>query len=306
MSGGTIVLKGTKKVIVVGIKFTNEASHEYSISQVNTAAHAMANFYNGNSRGLLQVDIETHLVNVPFIGSNTGVLSHAGPYIKTMFPGKDIYVIISKFVNGDHAGSGFAYVKTTLSRDIEHECGHCLKLAHSGAYIYDSKGNYTYDDYGDGLSPMSKFGNSSCLTSPQYFFLSWTPSSEIVTIDEVNKLPATFQLKRINNFGKAGISTIIFKAGVLKNPTGRDAFLSFPQYTKFFGSKPFAALHFRLEGGSAKIKTFGSGYYDSDFTGLNMKIESGSTTDLLIITVSLNIPTISYTPEDVPEDDSDV
>jgi hypothetical protein len=106
------------------------------------------------------------LIEVPFIGSFNAVTNQAGPYVKQMFPGRDIYVIISKFVDEDHTNKDFAYVKNTLIKDIQHECGHGLGLAHAGSYLYNGKG-YTYDQYKDGLSPMGKFP-ATCLTSPAY------------------------------------------------------------------------------------------------------------------------------------------
>lgn len=287
------VLKGTLKIMVAGLKFTNENKHQYTLNQVKNAGESMAEFYNRNSRGLLSINIVPKLVNIPFVGDASSVLGRAGPYVKDKFPGCDFYVLISRFVKGDHQGGKFAYCKTTLIQSIKHETGHCLNLAHAGAYKY-SGDSFTYDQYGDGLSPMSAY-DSSCLTSPAYHYEGWTPESEIVVIDSSDKLPATFELKRINNFSAPGISIVIIKASVLKNPTGRDAYISYPQQTKFFGTTPFVALHLLngaavttgkgYGGGSAKVKTFAKEYYDKFFTGLNMVIEEGATNEKLKVTV---------------------
>jgi len=224
--------------------------------------------------------------------------------VKNEFPGKDIYIIVSQFVDGDHYGNGFAYVKNLLIQTVEHECGHCLGLAHAGSYGSDE----SYNQSGDALSVMSAYP-SNCLTSPAYYYLGWTPASEIITINQSTQLPQTFMMKRINDFSTVGISTVIFEAGILLNPTGRDAFLEFPQETTFFGTTPFAALHFRngtnsgFGGGSAKIKTFSKAYYDSTFTGLNMVIEKLSNATQLVITVSRTAPTTPYGIEEVPNND---
>jgi hypothetical protein len=39
-----IVLKGNKKVILAGIKFTNEDSQEFSLQELKIAANGMTNF----------------------------------------------------------------------------------------------------------------------------------------------------------------------------------------------------------------------------------------------------------------------
>jgi hypothetical protein len=304
------VVTGDKKVLIAGVKFTNEKEHTYSLQQLRMCGSGMVKFFNKNSRNLLQMHLEMKLVDVPFVGNKTSVTNQAGPYVKNKFPGKDIYIIVSKFLDGDHAGGGFAYCQNTLTRTVVHEVGHCLGLAHAGAYVYKGKG-YDYDQYGDGLSPMSRYP-ANCLTSPAYCYLGWIPDSEIVTISNLNQLPSTFKLKRINNFGAPGISVIRFKSDLLKNKDGRDAFLSFPQQTKFFKNKPFAALHLLNKqkqgfgGGSAKIKTFAKAFYDSIFTGLDMVIESGTTTTELVITVSQKSPTVSHEIEVVPLKDSDM
>jgi len=306
-----IVLKGNKKVIVAGIKFTNEDSHEFSLQELKIAANGMVNFYNKNSRNILRVYAECHLIDVPFIGSPSTVANQAGPYVKQMFPGRDIYVIISKFVDenhGDQTGKDFAYVKNTLIRDIQHECGHCFRLAHAGSYLYNGKG-YTYDQYKDGLSPMGKF-SATCLTGPAYDYLSWIPEKEKIVVSDVSQLPATFKLKRINNFTTSGLSMIIFKKEVLKEQE-KDAYLSFPQPTQYFKDKPFVALHLRnptkdgFGGGSVKIKTFANAFYDKLFTGLNMKINDSSNIDQIVITVSLTAPACPYAIEVVPTADSE-
>jgi hypothetical protein len=303
-----IILKGNKKVIVASIKFTNDQDHDFTIQQLKYASGAMTKFYNTNSRNQLNVYTECHLIDVPFEGSETAVTSKAGPYVKQKFPGRDIYIIISKYVN-NHSGKGFAYVKNTLIRTIKHECGHCFRLAHAGAFVYNGKG-YTYDQYGDGLSPMGGQGDSSCLTAPAYDFLSFTPESEKVVVSDLTQLPATFKLKRINDFKTKALSMLIFKAGILKNKD-KDAYLSFPQQTRFFKDQPFAALHLRnlnadgYGGGSAKIKTFAKAFYDQIFTGLNIIIDPVSTTDQLVITVSMTPPNISHKVEVVPLADTE-
>ena len=104
---------------------------------------------------------------------------------------------------------------------------------------------------------------------------------------------------------------IIFKANILKQQA-KDAYLSFPQPTKFFKDQPFAALHLRnpnadgYGGGSAKVKTFAKAFYDQIFTGLNMTIDpSSTTTKQLVITVSMSAPAIAHKVEVVPLADSE-
>jgi len=302
MSGDIKPINGTKKVIIVQLKFLNEPSYKYKPKEVSDAIQKMVNFYKYNSRNTFSFITRIQSVSLLYKGSNTAVINKAGPEVKKRYPGNDIYVLVSNFVTTNRSGAGFVYVKNLLVQTLEHECGHRIGLTHAGVFIYTGTG-YTYDEYGDGLSSMSGFP-SGCLTSPQYYYLGWTPASEIITIENKAQLPAKITLKRINNFSDNLASIIEIKSTLLKNPTGRDAFVSFPQRTKFFKNKPFVALHLRnADGGSAKVKSFASAFYDSIFTGLNMQIDPSSTADQLTITVSVIKPTSKYPVEVVPADD---
>ena len=291
----TLVIKGVKKVFIAKIKFIDEYQFNYSTIELKKATRDIANFYNTTSRNIVQIVPEVQMILVPFSGT---LINQVGPYIKNRFLDNDIYIIMSKFVDNDHTTNEFTYVKNIT--DINRNFARSLGLDYAGAYIYNGKG-YTYDQSGDGSSIISKY-SGTYLTSPAYFYLGWTLSSEIITIDNITKLPATFRLKRIINLSESGISTLIFKNTILKNSNGRDAFISFPQPTKYFGNKPFVALHLKTGsfGGSTKIKTFKNGFYDSIFTHLNIKVENTSTTNQLVITVSLTPPTIAYPIELVP------
>ena len=292
---------GPKKLLVASLKFTNETSFTYSKEQITVLASGIKNFYNASSRGLIQVTDEVFLVDVPIVGNATSVLDQGAPYVKIKYPGRDMYIIVSPFVHGDHSwpAQGYAYVFSCLITTGNHETGHILKLQHSDTWSQASNGTWTLEKMQDGLSVMSRF-SSNGLASPQYYFLGWFPLNEIVN---VVSLPATITLKRINNFTGLGNSVVIVDEKLTKNQ--KQLFISFPQETKFFGAKPCVVLHLTYGSpyisGSEKIKTFTQGYYDEQFTGLNIEIAS-STSSTVTVNITNVVPTVPYIVDNEPLD----
>lgn len=117
--------------------------------------------------------------------------------------------------------------------------------------------------------------------------------------------PAEVPLKRINAFTLGGYSMAIVDPSLTTN--GKQAYISFPQPTKYFGSKPFAALHLPLNdgAGSEKIQTFARGYYDQHFTGLNISLATTTDPSVIVVTITNQAPVTPYAAEAVPVDDPD-
>lgn len=177
------------------------------------------------------------------------------------YPGYDIYVMVVTCINVSHAGGKVAHMRGFLLRDGQHEVGHLLGLEHAGAYI-----NGSYEAYGDALSVMGKFP-SGFLSAPQYVFKGWFPQKEIATYPANSTETKTFTLKRLTNFASAGLSTV-----ACPRKEGGTAYISYPQSNNVFKNGPYLALHLGVRGGSRKIKAFNGEFYDSNFTGLHIKV----------------------------------
>lgn len=269
-----------KKLLIVGPKFQNETSYEYTLQQLKSFGNNISNFYQRNSRGLLHIIPEEKIIDVPVVGSAHSVLGITS-YIRQHYPGYDYHAIVSKFVHGDHAGTEFCYINNCLYQSGEHECGHLLGLNHANSWK-EINNNWQLIPYQDGLSVMSAFA-STCLSSPQYIYLGWTPDNEICKITNLDK-PQTVTLKRISDFNNNDhFSIITIDKTLTKN--GKIAYISYPQVTKSLGNQPCVALHidYNSGAGSEKIKEITQYYFDQHFTGLNIKISSGDSNTVTVV-----------------------
>lgn len=264
------------KMLCVSLQFANEPKNDFTISNVNNLARGISNFYLKNSRGLLKIIYKTNLIKVPFVGAPKNV-NRAEQYVINNNPDYDIYAIMTKY-NGDtdNAGNRIAHLSSPLVRTGCHEVGHLLGLGHAGSYVYN-KNKYELDYYGDGLSVMSKYP-SNFLTGPQYYYLNWTPTNEVMIIKDKTSLPTTVTLKRLNIYDLDGLSTLIIKSNIFRKDekSGRDLFITYPQPNKFFDKKPYIAMHLQNDGGSQKIKTFTKSYLDKFFTNIKVTILKSS------------------------------
>ena len=253
------------KLLVVEPKFSDQSAYNYSIPQLLNLAKEISTFYTMNSRDLLKLTPFVEQVEIDAVGST--VLSQTS-FVKNKFPGYLFYILVSIFVTGDHSGNEVGYVVSCGYEAGNHETGHLLRLQHSDSWTLVGT-QWTLVPLQDGLSCMSK-DPSGYLAAPQYQFLSWIPSDEIL---EITSLPSTFTLQRISNFGALkGVHTIANISPTLTK-NNKVLYISFPQISKAFGSKPSVALHLEYaNSGSEKIKQFTSGYYDSYFTGLYISL----------------------------------
>ena len=246
-----------KKLICIGIIYTDNA-FDVTPSNCKSLANAIKDFYETNSRGLVHFNVSSSVVKVPYPAKPANV-NKAEQFAISKCPGFDLYAIVLNCISTPHAGGKIAHLKTFLKRDGQHETGHLLDLEHAGSY--DNK--FVLDSYGDALSVMGRFP-SSFLTAPQYQFKKWVPEEEIATYTSGSQ---TFTLKRVIDFTSPGLSMVM-----IVPKEGRSSFISFPQGNKYYGSKPYLALHLQNGGGSQKVKTFTTEFYDTHFTGLHIKI----------------------------------
>lgn len=280
-----------QKLICIGIIYQDK-SFNVTSGKCKTLANKIKEFYRKNSRGLLQFDVSSAVVKVPYTARPANV-NKAEQFAINKFPGFDIYAIVVTCISASHAGAKIAHLENFLVRTGAHEVGHILNLGHAGNF--DNK--FVLDPYGDALSVMGKYP-SEYLTAPQYEYKKWCPKDEIAIYSGTEQ--QTFTVKRLINFTAEGLSMV-------KIPKeGRPAFISFPQGSKYYGSDPYLALHLQNAGGSQKIKTFKKELYDSKFTGLHIKVIS-ATTENITFTVDYNTKDSVYKDEeDETNDDKDV
>lgn len=249
-------MQGTRTLTCLGLKYQDTEAHT-DAAKCKAMANRTADFYRRNSRGLLQLKGSGFQVNVPYDGKASNFYP-AEKFAIDKHKGFDLYQVVG-ILGTSHSGNHVAHLRGTLQRDADHEVGHLLGLGHAGAYK-EVNGKLALEAYRDGGSVMGKFP-SDALTAPQYYFLGWLPEKE-AALYEPGK---TYQLKKIVNFGGSGLAVVIVRK------EGRDAFISWPNKCE---NDPCLALHLGEKGGSQRVKMFGKEYYDTEFTGLHIKMVS--------------------------------
>lgn len=252
--------EGKMDFCFISIKWSQFDRKVATESELRRLANTVSRTYHTLSRGLLNITFKAFVVDVPFTADPISV-KRAEEFSKDKHKGFGYYAIINNGVSQANHGSGnTAHLKTTLVRNALHEIGHILGLGHAGSYTEGE-----HDDYGDNMSFMGRY-SSTALTAPHYYWLGWTPKSEVI-IHDPNSQEKIYKIKMLNQYDVKGNSYVIVPFDGKKN----DAYISFPPW-KHEGEP--LVLHIGGEGASQKIKVFGNEYYDERFTKLRIKILS--------------------------------
>jgi hypothetical protein len=268
---------GERNVLCASIKYIDKESAP-SASGAQSMCNQIRSFYVRNSRGLLDPKVKGVQVKVPFPDNRQW--DNIKRYVKSKYPNYDQYaLIVGTKLSASHAGGGVAWLRGLLYRDAQHEYGHLTGLGHAGRYERE-KGKLVLKPYNDGESVMGRFP-SDTLTGPQYRWVGWLPKSEVAVYNEM-MLGQPYEIKRITDtklemLSLVGIPQEYFNGKIPPAdapPTEgphRDAYLSFS--TK---CDACLSLHLSMGGGSQKVAMFGKEYWDSNFTGMYIKILESS------------------------------
>lgn len=295
---------GKRTLACIGVRY-KDSKRYVSASSAKSMGNAISSFAERNSRGLLKIDSDGFSDKVPYNAAKKNAYD-AIDFVKRLHKGFDLYAVCNIFI-GPRAAKGTAYLKGDLKSTATHEVFHLLGAGHSGVYKL-SKGKLVLDHYGDNMSIMSRYP-SNTLTSPQYYHLGWTQPNEVSIIYEKDmKVPGTiktFTVSRLNNERKDTLTTVIYASN---NP--RACFISYPQAF----DKPGVAMHLSSGGSSQLIKRVMGEYYDSHFTGLEIKIlKFNKDTNQVTFSVELKPEPVSMTNsfeenefEDIEETEMDL
>lgn len=208
---------GKKTLTCVSITYS-DGRHMSDKAKCRANAQMVSAFYDHNSRGLFHLQPFAQEIKAPYSSgdSNEG---RDMQLIKSHFP-SDYYILPRICQTSSHAGSKIAWICGSLIWDSAHEVGHLFGLAHAGV---------PGDQYGDRESVMGNH-QSNLLTAPQYDHQGWTPQTEIAVYSSG---VSEYTLKKINDFGASGLSTVI----IPKERTGsdRDGYVSFSQGLEYHG-----------------------------------------------------------------------
>jgi hypothetical protein len=268
------VLKGTRGLTCVGIKWQNMEKVGATAAGCQYVSDKISEFYRTNSRGLFTITpTNGYQLAVPFNGSNKN-LAAAEKIVKDTYKA-DMYIVPSIFT-GPHASGGIAHVKSAQFMTATHEVGHLLGLAHAGSYTFPG-GKPVLNAYGDKRSIMGRI-ISRYITAPQYYFLGWLPDSEFKLHDPST---TTYNLKRISDFKVNGLATVILP------PTGKDSRYAFISTTTCLnnGKKTCVNLHMSTGSGSQRVAEIEDEFYDVYFTGVHIKVLGYSKNNVTQISV---------------------
>lgn len=262
---------GNRTLLCASIDWADDHSHNSS-AKAKSMCNQIREFYTRNSRGLLDIKVQG-IVFKTTLNNNKTNFDKVKSSVKGRYPNFDMYaLVVGTKLGASHAGQGTAFLRGYLYRDAQHEVGHLLGLGHAGRYEWE-KGKPVLYAYKDGESVMGRFP-SSTLTGPQYRWEGWLPQNEIAVYNPT-MIGKEYEVKRITDTKTAKLSLVgvpveYFFGANPSQPTPmphRDAYLSFSDKCD-----ACLSLHLSMGGGSQKVQMFGNEYYDSDFSGLHIKI----------------------------------
>lgn len=287
---------GVKKLACVGISYKNPVNDYVTADVCKKAAERTADFYRKNSNGRLKLVPEGY--HFKYDGEAWASFSKAELVAKEKFDA-DYYIIPSIFrKGGNHASNKIAHVIQFTGWVIDHEVGHLIGLGHTGKYVYNDKGGFTLQHYGDEDSPMGNNG-SQFLTPPQYYHLGWL-GEKGTAMFEVGK---EYELTRITQKKVAGplfgvlvpeeqfqrplaladvelpddpddddLDAVALKKAEPKRKKVSNAFIGYPKSCP--NKQTSCVALYRFQGGSSQVikKSVDGELYDGVFTGLHIKV----------------------------------
>ncbi len=260
---------GKRKLACVGIKYLDNPTFVTEAGcQVN--ADAMASFWGASSRGLLQIEAKGFPPIEVGLNGSKDAYAKGIAMVKAKYPGYNYYVIPGIYTN-PHASDSVAHVKSAQVMTSLHEVGHLIGFGHAGAYFIDANGNVTLNAYADTDSIMGRV-ISKYITAPQYYRAGWLKPEAYTLYNESVQI---YSLRKIGNVQDSGLATIIVSPQTMayygKDQT-RYAFIS---ASSCGGTRVPSCVSLHLsnnDGGSQKVAEFANEYYDSNFTGLHIKV----------------------------------
>lgn len=267
------VNKGTKKLLCIGVKYSTGP-----IGATKAACEALGvsltDFWKRNSRGALVIEATAMEPFESGLEGNKGDWKKAKANyekaveaIKVKYPAYDYYVIPGIYT-GPHAANKVAYVKSAQAMTATHETGHLIGLAHAGAYV-----DGVLNAYADTDSIMGRI-ISKFITAPQYHYLGWLKPEEVAHFDP--KVPF-YELGKIGDW--QGLQTVLIQP---KNKASRYAFISATRCSGAKATPACVSLHLTGGRGSQKVFEVENEGWDSEFTGLHVKVLKATATSLQV------------------------
>lgn len=286
---------GNRALICAAIDWADDHSHA-DPGKIRSLCNQVRSFYQRNSRGLMDIKVQS-LVFKTALNNNKANFDKVKAAVKAAHPNADMYaLVVGLKLGASHAGQGTAFLRGFLYRDAQHEVGHLLGLGHAGRYEWE-KGKPVLYAYKDGESVMGRFP-SSTLTGPQYRWDGWLPPSEVAVYNPT-LVGKEFEVKRITDtktqkLSLVGVPTEYWFGANPSQPAPvphRDAYLSFSDKCD-----ACLSLHLSLGGGSQKVQMIGREYYDTDFTGMHVKVSKADKLSIKF-TIDFEAKPKSFVPE---------
>jgi hypothetical protein len=265
---------GKKNLICVAVMWTDQKS--ITKADCLTLAKLVANFYNKNSQGQINL--------IPSAGTvNTGVASTGrniseGENLATRTFKADYYLIPNLRNSGDNAGNKIAHLSQMTGTAGIHEMGHLLGLNHSS--VINATPLY---DRGTIMNPDSR--SSNFILASQYYYLGWMPKSDAVLYDGSQN--AAFEIKHPLDASTKEPATVIVSPSLLTpGHTLKNVFISYPPNCQM--AKTCAVLHLVQDGGAEMVKEIavGTTFDDSAHSGLIIDVHPGTSSQTIRVTIN--------------------
>lgn len=171
------------KILAVNYKFTNR-----SVSGTGLAKRAKQ-YYEQNSRGKLDIQIDVQNVNVPFKMGDRRAIGSGKSQIKN----EKTYDIVIHFCNpkSSHAGQGTVITFASYTNTV-HELGHAFGLSHANTHYKNSSLGRSRDPF----DQMTMFAPYPSTNAVHRWLKGWYLKNEFLDNPEYKQV---FQLGQLKN-----------------------------------------------------------------------------------------------------------